>query len=269
MSKRKALGQHFLVNRSAILKIVDAVDPQPDELVIEIGAGKGALTFLLAERAGRVIAIERDAAFIPFLREKSPANVSILEADVLAVDFSDLTASEPSYRGRIKLCGNLPYSISSPLLFKVLDDRAHFVSCVFLLQKEVAERVTSAEGSKDYAPMSILLRTYFEPRIRLRLSPHSFSPPPRVDSALVSLVRRKNPLFEIRDESAFRAFLRAAFGQRRKTLANNLKAAGYDLSRALAALDRLGLGRRVRAEEIEPGRLVELQGLIKRGDSLS
>ncbi len=269
MSKRKTLGQHFLVNRPAVLKIIEVIDPRPDELVIEIGPGKGALTFLLAQRAGRVIAIEKDASFIPGLRERSPANVTILEADALQVDFGALASDHPAFRNRVKLCGNLPYSISSPLLFKALDDRANFVSCVFLLQKEVAERVTAVEGSKDYAPLSILFRTYFEPRIRLRLSPHSFFPPPQVDSALVSLVRRKNPLFEIRDESAFRAFLRTAFGQRRKTLANNMKAAGYDLSRVLASLDRLGLGRRVRAEEVDPGRLVELQRLIKRVDSLS
>jgi len=263
MSKRKALGQHFLANRSALLKIVDVVGPRPDELVIEIGAGKGALTFLLAGQAGRVIAIEKDPSFIPFLRENGPANLTVVEGDVLEMDFAGLAAREPSFLGRVKLCGNLPYSISAPLLFKALDERDLFTSCVFLLQKEVAERVTSEAGSKDYAPLSILFRIFFEPSIRLRLSPHSFSPPPRVNSALVSLVRRHKPLFEIRDEAKLRKFLRAAFLQRRKTLANNLRAAGHDLSLIQAALDHLGLSRRIRAEELEPGQFVRLHDFLR------
>jgi 16S rRNA (adenine1518-N6/adenine1519-N6)-dimethyltransferase len=265
MNKRKALGQHFLVNRSALHKIVDVIDPHPDELVIEIGPGKGALTFLLAGRAGRVIGIEKDPLFIPSLRGKNLPNLTIVEGDVLELDFAGLAASEPAFPGRIKLCGNLPYSISSPLLFKVLDEKHLFESCVFLLQREVAERVTAEAGSKDYAPLSILFRIFFEPRIRLRLSPHSFSPPPRVDSALVSLVRRHKPLVEIPDETRFRRFLRTAFLHRRKILANNLKSAGYDLSRANAALDHFGLSRRVRGEELEPSLLKALYDMIFSG----
>jgi 16S rRNA (adenine1518-N6/adenine1519-N6)-dimethyltransferase len=264
MSKRKALGQHFLKDRSILRKIVDILDPQRDELVIEIGAGKGALTFPLAERAGKVIAIEKDKEFASFLRATPRENLIVLEQDVLAVDFRGLIAAEIDGLVKVKLAGNLPYSISSPLLFKVLADRDLFVAGVFLLQKEVAERLAARPGAKSYAPLSILFQLYFDVRLRLTLAPGAFSPPPKVRSTLFSLERRPAPLFAVRDEERFGRFLRAAFAQRRKTLLNNLRSLPLAPASLEEAFRHLGLSDKVRAEELAIGQLVLLFGLLAK-----
>jgi len=262
MSKAKALGQHFLTDRSILRKIVDILDPKKDELIVEVGAGKGALTFPLAERSGKVIAIEKDAGLVPFLRESSRKNIVILEGDVLRVDFRTLVAAETAFPGKVKLAGNLPYSISSPLLFKILEDRDLFLACVFLLQKEVAERLAAQPGSKDYAPLSILFQLHFEIRLRFTLAPGTFSPPPKVQSTLVSLEKRPAPLFVISNEDGFRRFLRAAFAQRRKTLLNNLKSLPFTPSLRQEALRHLGLKETIRGEQLSIGEFVTLFDLL-------
>jgi 16S rRNA (adenine1518-N6/adenine1519-N6)-dimethyltransferase len=145
--------------------------------------------------------------------------------------------------------GNIPYSISTPLLFRVIDDREVFSDCVFLLQKEVAERVTAGPGSKSYAPLGILLQNEFEPRVAFRVAPGSFSPPPKVQSALLTLRRRPVPLHPGAAEEPFRAFLRTAFAERRKMLWNNLARRSTPAALA-AAYDVFGIARNVRAEEL-------------------
>jgi 16S rRNA (adenine1518-N6/adenine1519-N6)-dimethyltransferase len=254
-SRRQALGQHFLSNPGVLRKIVAAIDPKRGDLIVEIGAGKGVLTAALAERAGRVVAIEKDERLLPGLREAMPANVEVVHGDILRVDLREIpkTAGAPGLR----LVGNVPYSISSPLLFHVLDERAVLSDCVFLLQKEVAERVTSGPGTKSYAPLGILLQNEFEARIAFTVSPGSFSPPPKVQSALLTLRRRPSPLHPGAADEPYRAFLRAAFAERRKMLWKNLSRrttpAGLE-----AAYAKLGLPRIVRAEELPPDTLFSL-----------
>jgi 16S rRNA (adenine1518-N6/adenine1519-N6)-dimethyltransferase len=262
MSKTKAWGQHFLNDRRLLKKIVDIIDPQKDELVIEIGAGKGALTFPLVDRAGKVIAIEKDKTLIPLLKERKSDRLVVVEQDVLRVDFRNLVANEPAFRGKVKLTGNLPYSISSPLLFKVLEDKDLFAACVFLLQKEVAERLAAKPGSKGYAPVSILFQLYFEVRLRLTLEPGAFSPPPKVRSVLVSLEKRPRPLYALRDEDGFRRFLRAAFARRRKTLLNNLKSWPVSPGFLKESFGRLSVKETARAEELSSGQFVTLFELL-------
>jgi 16S rRNA (adenine1518-N6/adenine1519-N6)-dimethyltransferase len=267
-TRRHALGQHFLVNRSVLDKIVRTIAPEASDVIVEIGPGKGGLTFLLAERAGRVIAIEKDPAFIPLLREKAGPNLSVVEADILKTDFVSLLEDAGGAFGRAKLVGNLPYSVSSPILFMALAAHAIFAKCVFLIQKEVAERVCGRPGTKDHAPISILLQNRFEARIEFRVSPGSFSPPPKVDSALLSLTRRETSLFRFDDEDRFRAFLRAAFAHRRKLLAKNLEMSGLPRARIEAAYGALGLARNARAEELPANRLVTLyRALYESPDS--
>ncbi|MBN2408900.1 MAG: ribosomal RNA small subunit methyltransferase A [Candidatus Aminicenantes bacterium] len=265
MRKTKALGQHFLTSRTVLRKIVEVISPQRDELVIEIGAGKGALTFPLAERAGKVIAVEKDGALIPFLLEHRRPNVVVRHEDVLRLDFRDLLAGEAVFGGKVKLAGNLPYSISSPLLFKVLEDKDVFTACVFLLQKEVAERLSAKPGSKKHAPLSILFQMHFDVRLRFALPPGAFSPPPRVQSALISLTRRPRPLFPVADEDRFRRFLRAAFAQRRKTLLNNLKSARYPLGLLRESFRDLSLNETVRAEQLSIAQFADLFEALGRG----
>lgn len=256
-TRRHALGQHFLVNRSILDKIVRTIAPEATDVIIEIGPGKGALTFLLAAQAGRVIAVEKDPAFIPHLREKAGPNLTIVEADILETDLHGLLAGMSS-SGRAKLVGNLPYSVSSPILFMALDSQALFAKCVFLVQREVAERVCGQPGTKDHSPISILLQNRFEARIEFRVSPGSFSPPPKVDSALLSLTRREAPLSPFAEEALFRSFLRAAFAHRRKLLAKNLEMSGVPRALIEAAYEALGLTRNARAEELPADRLVAL-----------
>ncbi len=254
-SRRQALGQHFLANAGVLRRIVAVIDPRPGDVVVEVGAGRGALTAALAAKAGRIIALEKDERLIPGLRESMPANVEIVHADVLKTDFREIRreAGVPALR----LAGNIPYSISSPLLFKVLDAREALSDATLLLQKEVAERVTAGPGSKSYAPLGILLRNEFEAEIAFLVEPGSFSPPPKVRSALLTLRRRPAPLLPGAAEEPFRAFLRTAFAERRKLLWNNLARSSHAEALALA-YESLGLARNARAEELTPETLFAL-----------
>lgn len=254
-SRRHALGQHFLANEGVLRKIVGAIDPQPSDVIVEVGAGRGALTALLAERAGRVVALEKDERLLPGLRASMPANVEVVHADILKTDLRKM--ARDSGVATVRLAGNIPYSISSPLLFLVLDDRELLSDCVFLLQKEVAERVTAGPGTRSYAPLGILLQNEFEARVAFTVAPGSFSPPPKVRSALLVLKRRAIPLLPGAAEEPFRAFLRAAFAERRKMLWKNLAHRATPAVLA-AAYDALDLARNARAEELSAARLFAL-----------
>ena len=246
-SRRHALGQHFLASPAVLRKIVGVIDPKPSDVLVEIGAGRGVLTAALAETAGRVIAVEKDERLIPTLESSMPANVEVVHADILTMDFREL--SRRTGVPALRVVGNIPYSISSPLLFRVLDDREVFSDCIFLLQKEVADRITAGPGSKSYAPLGILLQNEFEARIAFMVAPGSFSPPPKVQSALLALRRRPVPLHPGAADDPFRAFLRAAFAERRKMLWNNL--AHRSTPAALAAAYAVhGIARNARAEEL-------------------
>jgi 16S rRNA (adenine1518-N6/adenine1519-N6)-dimethyltransferase len=251
-SRRQALGQHFLANEGVLRKIVGVIDPRPGDVIVEVGAGRGVLTARLAEKAGRVVALEKDERLIPGLREAMPGNVEVVYADVLKADFRAILkrTGVPALR----LVGNIPFSISSPLLFRVLDERELTSDCAFLLQKEVAERVTAGPGAKSYAPLGILLQNEFEARILFLVAPGSFSPPPKVQSALLTLRRRPAPLHPGAADEPYRAFLRAAFSERRKMLWNNLARRATPAALA-AAYESLGIARNARAEELSPDQL--------------
>jgi 16S rRNA (adenine1518-N6/adenine1519-N6)-dimethyltransferase len=257
-TRRHALGQHFLANRSVLQKIVRVIAPAKTDVIIEIGAGKGALTFALAEEAGHVTAIEKDPSLLPFLREKEGPRLTVLEADVLDADFREVLKRAGARPGEAKLVGNLPYSISSPILFKALESKALFARCVFLIQKEVAERVCARPRSKDYAPLSILVQNAFEARLEFKVSPGSFSPPPRVDSAVISLTKRAQPLYPVADEVGFRTLLWAAFAHRRKLLVKNLEMSGIARAWVEEAYRLLGLAGNARAEELSIGQFAAL-----------
>jgi 16S rRNA (adenine1518-N6/adenine1519-N6)-dimethyltransferase len=248
--KTKKLGQHFLKNPYVLNKIISCIFPHSDDVIIEIGAGKGALTFPLAERAGKVIAIERDRELVSFLKREKIQNLSIHEGDVLKVDFKGLIRDENSLQRTLKIVGNLPYSISSPILFKVYEHKELFSLCVFLLQKEVADRVCASPGSKKFAPISILFQNAFETNIRARINPQSFSPPPKVTSALVTLKKREKPLYPLKNEEKFRRFLKASFQSRRKTLFNNLILGGYCRDHLDEVFQNLSLEKRIRPEQL-------------------
>jgi 16S rRNA (adenine1518-N6/adenine1519-N6)-dimethyltransferase len=259
-SRRHALGQHFLTNEGVLRKIVAAVGPRPEDLIVEVGAGRGVLTARLAAGAGRVVAVEKDERLVPGLRAAMPPNVEVVHGDILRLDLREI--AKKAGVTALRLVGNIPYSISSPLLFRALDERALLADCVFLLQKEVAERVTAGPGTKSYAPLGILLQSEFEAKIAFTVAPGSFSPPPKVQSALLTLRRRTAPLHPGAAEEPYRAFLRAAFAERRKMLWKNLARRATPAALE-AAYDSLGLARSARAEELSPDSLFALFSALR------
>jgi len=249
-SRAHALGQHFLSHPGLLSKIVRVIDPQSDELVLEVGPGRGALTALLAQKAGRVIGVEKDGRLITILEGRNLPRTTIVHDDILRADWIALVRGSGIAPGKAKLAGNIPYAISSPLLARVLEARELFSRCVFLLQKEFAERLAAGPGSKKYAPLSILMQRAFTVKQHFSVSRQAFVPPPEVESAVISLTPREKPNFPVDDEPLLTAFLRASFAHRRKTLANNLEQAGLPRETVAAAVEENGLGPKVRAEEV-------------------
>ena len=207
------LGQHFLIKGSTLERIASAVCPERVDLVIEIGPGRGALTEKLLQRADRVIAIELDEYLAGHLRKKfaGEAGFEVVHADVLATDLTQW--------GRVPIVGNLPFYITSPILEKAL--RAEAPRAVFLIQKEVAERVVAKPGGRDYSYLTVQTALFAEARLLFGVKPGAFRPPPRVDSAVV-LVEPKARDLGIADREAFLRFVGQCFRQKRKTLRNNL-----------------------------------------------
>jgi 16S rRNA (adenine1518-N6/adenine1519-N6)-dimethyltransferase len=257
-TKRKALGQHFLKSQAVLKKIIHRISPTGKDLIIEIGAGKGVLTFPLAEKAGKVIAIEKDPALIPFLQKKNFPNLTILEKDILKVNFHELLKKEKKFKDNVKLAGNLPYSLSSPLLFKVFEEKELLSECVFLLQKEVAERLCGQPGSKTYAPISILFQIHFFTQLHFTVPPGCFFPPPKVDSALIALKKREHLLYSFENEEFFRDFLKGAFKHRRKILRNNLEKLDIPLAVIDKAYLEFGIEKYTRAEQLSISQFVNL-----------
>jgi 16S rRNA (adenine1518-N6/adenine1519-N6)-dimethyltransferase len=186
----------------------------------------------------------------------------ILEKDILKVDFHSLLKKEKKFKENVKLAGNLPYSLSSPLLFKVLEEKNLFSECIFLLQKEVAERLCGQPGSKIYAPLSILFQIHFLAKLHFIVPPECFLPPPKVDSALISLRRRESPLFSLENEELFRNFLKGAFKHRRKILRKNLEKLDIPLSIIDKACLRFDIERNTRAEQLSISQFVNLYNYI-------
>ena len=228
---KKTLGQNFLVHPHQARRIVDALELVGDETVVEIGAGLGALTVCLAQVARRVVALERDPALARFLREEifpEAPEVEVLCQDVLQFDFLGLSREmgQP-----LAVIGNLPYQITSPLLFKLLAERAALSRVVLMMQQEVGARLTARPGTKDYGVLSVLLQYHFSMQRLFSLGPANFYPPPQVDSVVLMLTPAIiSP--PSRDPSLLARVVKAAFGQRRKTLNNTLtaRAASFGLS---------------------------------------
>lgn len=218
----RPFGQHFLRPEPAH-DLVDLIDPRPDQTFLEIGPGALAITLLLARRCKSVVAVEIDRHLVAKLKGQVPANVTVLEGDALEVDYRALVPVGS------RLAGNLPYAISSPLLRRFLEHRDHFNDAHLMLQKEVAERVSSPPGSKDYGAMSVFYALWADVSIVQELKPSDFSPPPRVDSAVIRCRFRSEPRHAIANPAAFESIVRLSFTQRRRTIENNLRVRYPDL----------------------------------------
>ncbi|MBS0192995.1 MAG: 16S rRNA (adenine(1518)-N(6)/adenine(1519)-N(6))-dimethyltransferase RsmA [Proteobacteria bacterium] len=260
MHPKKHFGQHFLHDDAIIERIVRAIDPRPGDRLVEIGPGQGALTLPLLRCHGALTAIELDRDLIAPLHALGPEHaLTIIQADVLNVDFSALAGD-----GRLRLVGNLPYNISSPILFHALDHAAHIIDMHFMLQKEVVDRMAATPGSKVYGRLSVMLQAYCEVLPLLDVPPAAFRPPPQVDSAVVRLIPRPAATIGIDDRGLFANVVRDAFGQRRKTLRNAL--GNVCDAEAIAAA---GLSPSARAEQVEVAGFVALANFLSRQRSPS
>ena len=212
---RKRFGQHFLVDGAVIESIVEAIDPRADERLVEIGPGLAALTDALLRRIPAMTAIEIDRDLVAGLRRRYGDRLTLIEADALSLDFNALAAAGP-----IRLVGNLPYNISSPLLVHLLSVRESVIDQHFMLQKEVVQRIVSAPDSASYGRLGVLLQAYYDVELLFEVPPEAFDPPPRVDSAIVRMLPRRAPAAVA--PSLLSELLAAAFGQRRKMMRNTL-----------------------------------------------
>ena len=253
---KKALGQHFLHERGVVDRIVLAVDPKPGDRIVEIGPGQGAMTFPLLDRHGSLTAIEFDRDLLAPLtaRARDHGELTLIHANVLDVDFSALAAGAP-----LRLVGNLPYNLSSPILFHALEHAAVVRDMHFMLQKEVVDRMAAAPGSKVYGRLSVMLQAWCRVTALFDVGPGAFRPPPKVDSAVVRLIPRDPAEVGIDDPARFAAVVRAAFGQRRKTLRNALQPV-CDANAIIAA----GIDPTRRAEQLEVAEFIRLANSLAR-----
>ena len=251
---KKSLGQHFLTDRSYIERIVLAVDPGPGDRLVEIGPGQGAITMPLLRRHGELTAIEFDRDLITPLMEASEGvgRLTIIHKDVLSVDFGKLAGDD-----RLRLVGNLPYNLSSPILFHALEHADAIRDMVFMLQKEVVDRMAAGPGSKVYGRLSVMLQAYCTVTPLFVVPPGAFRPPPKVDSAVVRMVPRPAAEIGVTDPQRFTDVVRAAFGQRRKTLRNALSGLCDG-----AAIEAAGISPDARAEQVEVAAFIRLANHI-------
>ncbi|MEI8356170.1 MAG: 16S rRNA (adenine(1518)-N(6)/adenine(1519)-N(6))-dimethyltransferase RsmA, partial [Deltaproteobacteria bacterium] len=250
---KKSLGQNFLVDGNVLSRIVTAAGIDQEEMVLEIGPGKGALTELLAKKARQVLAVELDNRLVEYLGHKflQTDNVEIIRDDILRTDLPQILSARSA--GRWKVVANLPYNISSQVLFKFMENREYFSELLLMLQKEVGERLIAPPGCKQYGILSVFCQLYFDISKQFIVKPGSFRPIPKVDSMILKFCLLPTPRVDVGDPSLFRSLVKSSFGQRRKTLWNCLKG------------DALGIGDKelelaFRRSGIDPGR---------RGETLS
>ena len=247
---KKQLGQHFLADAHYVEKIVLAVNPKDGERLVEVGPGQGAITFPLLRRHPKLTVIEFDRDLIaPLTAAAAPlGELTIVHRDVLQVDFTELAAGS-----QIRLVGNLPYNISSPILFHALEHAAAISDMTFMLQKEVVDRMAAAPGSKVYGRLSVMLQAWCEVTSLFVVPPGAFRPPPKVDSAVARLVPRDPATVGIVDPKHFAELVKAAFGQRRKTLRNALNGIVDEAGFAAA-----GVRSDLRAEQLDVADFIAL-----------
>lgn len=248
---RKRFGQNFLSDPNIIRKIIDAIRPQPGELMVEIGPGLGAMTAPLIERLGHLHVVEIDRDLIARLHETyAPAQITVHEGDALKFDFSSLCAGGDQ---PLRIVGNLPYNISTPILFHLAEYADRVKDMTFMLQKEVVDRMAAAPGSKVYGRLSVMLQAWCQVTSLFVVPPGAFRPPPKVDSAVVRLVPRDPATVGIADPAHFARLVKAAFGQRRKTLRNALHGLVDEAGFAAA-----GVRSDARAEQLDVAEFIAL-----------
>lgn len=255
----KSLGQNFITDRHVLEQIISGAEIGEEDLVIEIGPGIGVLTAEAAEAAARVISVEIDNRLIPILEETLSAydNVEIVNKDILKTDLKEIIEREResgSFTGKVRIIGNLPYYITTPIIMKILEDGVPCDSITIMMQKEVADRIRSGPGGKTYGAISVAVQYYCEVEKVASVPKEVFVPRPKVDSTVLTLKPLKEKRMQLSDEKTFFSCVRAAFAQRRKTLLNSLSSAGnMDKEEVRNTLEKLGIdpGRRAETLSIE------------------
>lgn len=251
---QKKFGQNFLIDTHVLDKIISAAHVTKEDMVLEIGPGIGTMTQYLAEAAGKVIAVEIDRNLIPILEDTLSEynNVRVINEDVLKLDLRKL-ADEENGGKAIKVVANLPYYITTPIIMGLFENHVSVESITVMVQKEVADRMQTGPGSKDYGALSLAVQYYAEPYIVANVPPNCFMPRPKVGSAVIRLTRHKEPPVEVKDEKLMFDIIRASFNQRRKTLANGLNNSDkITCSKEIIteAIEKLGKGPSVRGEAL-------------------
>jgi len=251
---RRPLGQHFLHHRHILEKIIEASDIQPQDLVVEIGSGKGRLTELLAQKASKVLAIELDLVLCEQLKQKFflDEKVEILCTDVLKFNFKQL----PPF----KVVANIPYYITTPIIFKILEEEVSLITATITVQREVAERIVASVGSKRYGVLTLMIQYIAEAEIKFIIPRGAFSPPPKVDSAVVFLRRLPEPRVRVTNPTLLKKIIKKAFQHRRKTLLNALHGIVPNINQAF---DIAGINPKARAETLT------LEDFARLADSIS
>lgn len=257
---KKALGQNFLFDKNVLNKIITALNLKSDETVLEIGAGLGGLTALLGERAKEVIAVEIDKQAVAILKDKFSAikNIRIVNEDFLKYDIPKKFRSG----NRLKVAGNIPYYITSPIIERLFKFRASISEVFLTVQKEVAERMVALPGTRDWSALTCFVRYYAKVKILFKIKPGSFRPAPKVESAFLKLEFFDHPPFKAADEEFFFKMIKAAFNQRRKTFINALSPLSSKEKTALV-LNNLGIKPDIRAEDIALADLVKISDCLK------
>lgn len=259
---QKKYGQNFLVDPNVLERVMDAAGVSGEDCVLEIGPGIGTMTQLLAERAGKVVAVEIDRNLIPILEETlAPySNVTVINEDILKLDVEETIRVRGEGRP-VKVVANLPYYITTPIIMSLLEGGAPLESITVMVQKEVAERMQAVPGTKDYGALSLAVQYYSRPEVVANVPPNCFIPRPNVGSAVIRLTRYGTPPVQAADPGKLFTVIRASFNQRRKTLANSLgNAPGLLASRERVAgiLEEMGLPAMIRGEALTLEQFAEL-----------
>ena len=252
---RKRFGQHFLHDKMIIQRIVDAIMPAPDQHIVEIGPGQGAMTLPVLKKAGRLDVIELDRDLIPGLKNrcKEKGELIIHQADALSFDYNQLISDDKPLR----LIGNLPYNISTPLIFHLLTFASHIRDMHFMLQKEVVDRMAARAGTSAYGRLSIMVQYHCRVDALFNVGPDAFDPPPRVDSSIVKLVPHREFPYVARDYKNFAHLVKTAFSHRRKTLRNCLRDIVTD-----EAWESVHIDSQLRPEQLSLGDYVKLSNHV-------
>jgi len=260
---KKRLGQHFLIDRNIANIIISSADLKKEDTVLEIGAGRGELTEYLCKICN-VIAVEIDKNLYNILREKFQTfnNIRIIQNDILKIKFEELKVN------KVKVIGNIPYYITTPLIFKLIENKEYLDICLLMVQKEIAKRIVSKSGSKDYGVLSIMTQCYVEPKIIKIVSKNCFYPKPKVDSAIIKFSVMDKPRYDIKDENLFINLVRTSFQQRRKIFKNALLRLGYKEEIIKKVFNDLKLDLKIRGEDLSIEQFIKFSNLLKKETEL-